>query len=73
MLARPPFRHAGRWQDEWETALRSRPPRLIILPRRAWDPWPDGPRAVEVLREMIENHYQVLEVKGGYTCFERVR
>jgi hypothetical protein len=72
-FARPPFRHARRWQDEWESALRSRPPRLIILPRRAWDPWPDGPRAVEVLRAMIEKDYRVSEVNGDYTCFERVR
>jgi hypothetical protein len=69
----PPFRGARRWQDEWEAALREHPPRLIVLPDSLRDPWPDGPRAVRVVREMVETRYRVLASRGGYTCFEWVR
>jgi hypothetical protein len=68
--ARPPFRLASRWQDEWEAALRERPPRLIILPDFLRNPWPNGPRAITILKEMIETRYQIIATKAHYTCFE---
>jgi hypothetical protein len=68
--ARPPFRLASRWQDEWEAALRERPPRLIILPDSLRNPWPSGPRAITILKEMIEARYQIIATKAHYTCFE---
>jgi hypothetical protein len=72
-FARPPFRRADRWQDEWEAALRDRPPRLIILPDRVRNPRPDSPRSSRVLKEMIETRYQIIASKARYTCFELVR
>jgi hypothetical protein len=72
-LAKPPFCHANRWQDEWEASLRDHPPRLIILPGYAWKPWPDGLRALGVMKTMIEGRYEIIMSRDDLTCFERTR
>jgi hypothetical protein len=70
-MARPPFRHADRWHEELESALREHPPRYIVTCDM---PAPVN-RPLRVLHEALKSDYAKIQswktAAGVYECFER--